>query len=225
MIQVRCSEKNAFERKGFPREGDGWERQRCTMGPLSSFMIQACFGENLGIASGASGGGSMYSTCQDLRPLTLADSTLGLIKTVWPSGLRRWLKAPFRKGVGSNPTAVILIQYGVFGMHDVCTLAGSGLVGLAAVWPMWQSGICVTGPEKWNCQVVPRGLEPRTLRLLAVRSNQLSYETSCGFTIAHQGKKTCLFQEIDILPEDGDRTERAQTIRCPPSSVGRAQGP
>jgi hypothetical protein len=28
--------------------------------------------------------------------------------TVWPSGLRRWLKAPFRKGVGSNPTAVTL---------------------------------------------------------------------------------------------------------------------
>ena len=26
--------------------------------------------------------------------------------TVWPSSLRRWLKAPFRKGVGSNPTAV-----------------------------------------------------------------------------------------------------------------------
>ena len=26
--------------------------------------------------------------------------------TVWPSGLRRWLKAPFRKGVGSNPTTV-----------------------------------------------------------------------------------------------------------------------
>ena len=28
------------------------------------------------------------------------------VMTVWPSGLRRWLKAPFRKGVGSNPTAV-----------------------------------------------------------------------------------------------------------------------
>ena len=28
-----------------------------------------------------------------------------LYATVWPSGLRRWLKAPFRKGVGSNPTA------------------------------------------------------------------------------------------------------------------------
>ena len=29
-----------------------------------------------------------------------------LNKTVWPSGLRRWLQAPVRKGVGSNPTAV-----------------------------------------------------------------------------------------------------------------------
>ena len=29
-------------------------------------------------------------------------------QTVWPSGLRRWLQAPVRKGVGSNPTAVIL---------------------------------------------------------------------------------------------------------------------
>ena len=26
--------------------------------------------------------------------------------TVWPSGLRRWLKAPVRKGMGWNPTAV-----------------------------------------------------------------------------------------------------------------------
>ncbi len=30
-------------------------------------------------------------------------------RTLWPSGLRRWLKAPFRKGVGSNPTGVIFI--------------------------------------------------------------------------------------------------------------------
>ena len=28
------------------------------------------------------------------------------VMTVWPSGLRRWLQAPVRKGVGSNPTAV-----------------------------------------------------------------------------------------------------------------------
>ena len=35
---------------------------------------------------------------------TLSESS----KTVWPSGLRRWLKAPVRKGVGSNPTGVKL---------------------------------------------------------------------------------------------------------------------
>ena len=27
-------------------------------------------------------------------------------RTIWPSGLRRWLQAPVRKGVGSNPTVV-----------------------------------------------------------------------------------------------------------------------
>ena len=37
---------------------------------------------------------------------------LGMIKTVWPSGLRWWLKAPFRKGVGSNPTAVNVMVCG-----------------------------------------------------------------------------------------------------------------
>ena len=37
--------------------------------------------------------------------------------------------------------------------------------------------IAIQNKEKLQ-QMVPRGLEPRTLRLLAVRSNQLSYETS-----------------------------------------------
>ena len=45
------------------------------------------------------------------------------IKTVWPSGLRRWLQAPVRKGVGSNPTAVIAkiassCQWTVVGLKD-----------------------------------------------------------------------------------------------------------
>ena len=38
--------------------------------------------------------------------LTTSNSRTTASKTVWPSGLRRWLKAPVRKGVGSNPTAV-----------------------------------------------------------------------------------------------------------------------
>ena len=41
-------------------------------------------------------------------------STFWLPETLWPSGLRRWLKAPFRKGVGSNPTGVILMVVGEF---------------------------------------------------------------------------------------------------------------
>ena len=39
-------------------------------------------------------------------------------------------------------------------------------------------------------KVVPRGLEPRTLRLLAVRSNQLSYETICSF------KASCVYMSF-----------------------------
>ena len=38
--------------------------------------------------------------------------------TVWPSGLRRWLQAPVRKGVGSNPTAVTFIVRGDAGQGD-----------------------------------------------------------------------------------------------------------
>ena len=44
-----------------------------------------------------------------LAKLALTQFHMDIIKTVWPSGLRRWLKAPVRKGVGSNPTAVIII--------------------------------------------------------------------------------------------------------------------
>ena len=55
------------------------------------------------------------------------------VKTVWPSGLRRWLKAPVRKGVGSNPTAVTSaiaceaqIAIGVFGFGGLATRTTPG---------------------------------------------------------------------------------------------------
>ena len=53
--------------------------------------------------------------------------------TVWPSGLRRWLQAPVRKGVGSNPTAVIctLLEY----LHIMRQLASnSSFAGWRPVW-------------------------------------------------------------------------------------------
>ena len=40
--------------------------------------------------------------CEEILSLAVANMT------VWPSGLRHWLQAPVRKGVGSNPTAVSL---------------------------------------------------------------------------------------------------------------------
>ena len=42
-------------------------------------------------------------------------------KTVWPSGLRRWLKAPFRKGAGSNPAAVILLKTATYWHTQIST--------------------------------------------------------------------------------------------------------
>ena len=42
--------------------------------------------------------------------------------TVWPSGLRRWLQAPVRKGVGSNPTAVSARQRSCVAMYPTTKL-------------------------------------------------------------------------------------------------------
>ena len=54
--------------------------------------------------------------------------------------------------------------------------------------------------------MVPRGLEPRTLRLLAVRSNQLSYETNDDFEedyfilveVPNQMLRACKLMEIQM---------------------------
>ena len=50
---------------------------------------------------------SCHSLCFLVQRQTYAWAE-ALNMTVWPSGLRRWLQAPVRKGVGSNPTAVSL---------------------------------------------------------------------------------------------------------------------
>ena len=69
--------------------------------------------------------------------------------TVWPSGLRRWLQAPVRKGVGSNPTAVILCK-----RH-------------AALLPV-----------RWSCeekQMTAVGFEPTQLALVELESTPLDH--------------------------------------------------
>ena len=81
----------------------------------------------------------------------------------------------------------------------------------------------------WQGQkVVPRGLEPRTLRLLAVRSNQLSYETRC---CPVTGKLTelgslcfrCCLEAGQAVEVSGKRSEH-QRGRGPVGGQGRAVG-
>ena len=72
------------------------------------------------------------------------NEVVNLSEVAWPSGLRRQLKALVRKGVGSNPTAAILINE-----KKKAYLRKSDYV--------------VTSP--------PAGIEPATFRLTAERSN------------------------------------------------------
>ena len=56
-------------------------------------------------------------------------------ETVWPSDLRRWLQAPVRKGVGSNPTAVTFPRGGAharWGASRSCTALR--WTGAAVTW-------------------------------------------------------------------------------------------
>ena len=77
-------------------------------------MFSACPPNGLrGAESSSTGAGCLISnptaikSCLDLGLQNNATKPRSS-KTVWPSGLRRWLQAPVRKGVGSNPTAVTM---------------------------------------------------------------------------------------------------------------------
>ena len=76
-------------------------------------------------------------------------------KTVWPSGLRRWLQAPVRKGVGSNPTAVTLSA-------AVGLLACGPVVAIARGTPRAAFPSALVGDAS------PRGLCRRLLSSLAL---------------------------------------------------------
>ena len=87
------------------------------------------------------------------------------------------------------------------------------------------------GGEQRAQHMVPRGLEPRTLRLLAVRSNQLSYETFALAAAFPDGLLLC-FESVArsacIIAMSRGLCNREQPHwigNSPPSSAGRAQGP
>jgi hypothetical protein len=63
-----------------------------------------------------------------------------ILRTLWPNSLRRWLKAPFRKSVGSNPTGVIL--FALILRHDVLHTWSD---------PYIQRAPATSGPCRANC--------------------------------------------------------------------------
>ena len=98
---------------------------------------------------------------------------------------------------------------------------------------LWGAAGFVPGDvgEQLAQHMVPRGLEPRTLRLLAVRSNQLSYETSALVALFPGGLSLCFGSivrsacGIAMGMGRGDREQPHWICNSPPSSAGRAQGP
>ena len=75
-----------------------------------------------------------------------------MASTVWPSGLRRWLQAPVRKGVGSNPTAVTLRRPGLIRQAQASIVADAEL-GAARK----NSNFSMLCPESIFC---PAGVPP-----------------------------------------------------------------
>ena len=69
------------------------------------------------------------------------------MRTAWPSGLRRYVQVVVRKGVGSNPTAVILFQFHVRVLLDNQTIGPNTVVEMELA-----------------------GIDPATSRMLSERS-------------------------------------------------------
>ena len=81
--------------------------------------------------------------------------------------------------------------------HNFKCSASSFCNAVAELQVTCSRGVSKQGIDIELCvDMVPRGLEPRTLRLLAVRSNQLSYETSCDCQGRQQSEAHALTNEV-----------------------------
>ncbi len=89
----------------------GIHRRHWLMGTLAGDSKETGWGDR---ATGAVKTSSSALITFGLAPRALGDWSHSIkfsekSPTIRPSGLRRWLQAPVRKGVGSNPTAVTFI--------------------------------------------------------------------------------------------------------------------
>ena len=114
--------------------------------------------------------------CRVMRQSVLTPS-----RTVWPSGLRRWLKAPFRKGVGSNPTAVTPGGWGApsTSLEDVWHLATPALHLIALVKPVAKLDSGLTFAQAIPCIGSYSLTRPTMIQRLGSRPSNRSLPGPC----------------------------------------------
>ena len=98
-------------------------------------------------------------------------NSVKILLTVWPSGLRRWLQAPVRKGVGSNPTAVIINTAITPWQHSCAYCMSKRTLRRASSIPgqMGDESVCAQCDTQrlqlQPCEMFPRRLELTTLKV------------------------------------------------------------
>ena len=140
-------------------------------------------------------------------------------KTIWPSGLRRRLKAPYRKGVGSSPD----------GGH--CSLPGAKVVCAASLTAGQSQEFAATAPTRalgrqriWTRETAPARVAasalPRGLHAVAeIERARAALRTRARRLLAQaartERRSTCLLAEINgnngIMVECISATEMTRT--------------
>ncbi len=150
----------------------GPEARAHLSGPTQMGKLRRCAED--AASGGEHGGAAPNKSCFfEHRAAGLVADYSRVSKTVWPSGLRRWLKAPVRKGVGSNPTAVITKSASGVQVSSLPQSQRGGLPACSSmamlVSPMFANRVRCSRTCRWRVPIVrvvgiaERGFDPRTV--------------------------------------------------------------
>ena len=114
--------------------------------------------------------------CEKTKSATSPDTSQNCFskcgRCVWALSMLSWTIVKIHGGCSTHTTNMHL------GVLPSATLGGGQAAVCSAQWSASCMLSCCPCSKPNVDDLVPRGLEPRTLRLLAARSDQLSYETS-----------------------------------------------
>ena len=119
-------------------------------------------------------------------------------KTLWPSGLRRWLKAPVRKGVGSNPTGVTCFT------NAMRTATTSGDARSAQRRPKTNPKPGTQRPAHVQPQAQTKCPNPRQKQISNSKTKMRSKKQLEGCGVSEKGR-----------PETTDEVVHSQSLRPP----------